>query len=1107
MTTNEIQFQIISQQQILSTEQLTALYQTLPQYPDADLCSLLQSYGYLDQAAVNAIRGQVQSYQSSSSGRLPASSSGHFGTVEPSQAASEQSIVRQLHEVLKANPWFQPSAELLWEKLQKLGEGGMGTVYKVRDPRLQRNAALKLLLEEGDELAIKRFLREVKITARLEHPNIPPVYEVGKTTSGQHYMVMKVVEGITLKDRIKRLHRKKNADQAAVDEVLSALVKVGEAVSYAHSQGIVHRDLKPENIMLGRFGEVQVMDWGIAKDLESLDESEEGVVESCDVSSNELASLGVTVTGSMVGTPGYMAPEQIEGEASPEGDVYALGVILTEILTGEKAIAGSTNVERIAATVTGNAKTPRSYDRKIAKDIDALAVAACQLNPKQRLASAELFVENLRAYLGHEALPLYRYSLLQRSLRTISRSPGFFVSMAMLLVLLTSTTTLYQAFRTSERQREAAEDSAKEAEGREDALKEAVRSLYELEQAVQRGMPEAKIIEKLDAALRLGEFDESLLISAAKICRKAGLNDRAKELLVKAIQENKDNEPYEALFILHKIELSESSSATVRMTSAAKEIARIAKEAGVTNEFTVTLDAAKLYMKGDLEAAEKIMGDLEKYSTSFSFGYYVRGLIEQKLFKDEAARESYNNSLKHEPGFTSALLGLAELERKVGRTDEAAQLYALAIEENPKDWRAYSNRSQLRRLRLDYVGAMEDINIAVRLNNKNVGSLLNRAAIKNAINDLEGALTDMELAARKSPDNPIVLGTLGLIYIQTGKVSEARKILDRVQIPTKDIIAYRIRSQLKAGLKDYTGSLSDLDFAIGLDKNNSELFRMRAMVRRLKGELTSAIEDFNQSIQINPKNIVALNTRGVTLMELKQNKKAILDFQAVLKIAPKHPKALENLGTTLKRMKRYREAIQAFSRLLQIDANNVSALRMRATCRQNSKDYRGSLVDLDRVERLAPNDKDLYSNRGVLKVMLKDYQGAIKDMTKAIERNPKNPQLYVNRSTAFKRFKKYPEAIQDLSQSIKMAPGKLAGYLLRAELYELMKKYELALKDFDKVIEFAPNKSGAYLSKGRVLVRLKRNSEAAKVIDRFLKMNPTAPNTDKLRAFVKKHSK
>jgi serine/threonine protein kinase len=226
--------------------------------------------------------------------------------------------------------------------LQKLDEGGMGVVYRATDHALGREVAVKALREGSapDSAAARRFLEEARITAQLQHPAIPPVHQVGALSDGRPFLAMKLIQGRTL-------HELLQEQGPGAARWLGVFEAVCQAVAYAHSRGVIHRDLKPSNVMVGAFGEVQVMDWGLAKDLASPGREAGGSSASEDAAH--------TRAGAVMGTPAYMAPEQARGEpADARADVFALGSMLAAVLTGKPAFVGTTARETIARTAAGD---------------------------------------------------------------------------------------------------------------------------------------------------------------------------------------------------------------------------------------------------------------------------------------------------------------------------------------------------------------------------------------------------------------------------------------------------------------------------------------------------------------------------------------------------------------------------------------------------------------------------------------------------------------------------------------------------------------------------------------------------------------------------------
>jgi serine/threonine protein kinase len=222
-----------------------------------------------------------------------------------------------------------------------VAQGGMGAIVSAIDSNLRRTVALKVILS-GNNAAdehVQRLITEARITGQLEHPNIVPLYELGVTRSGVVYYTMRMVEGPTLSTVLDRLRG--NSDEIVkrfgLAKLLTIFQKVCDAVAFAHSRGVVHRDLKPDNVMIGEFGEVMVMDWGLAKVLNATEESDSDS-EFLDRDDVRIINDDTyqTIVGRVKGTPRYMAPEQAQGlteEIDERTDIYALGAMLYSILT------------------------------------------------------------------------------------------------------------------------------------------------------------------------------------------------------------------------------------------------------------------------------------------------------------------------------------------------------------------------------------------------------------------------------------------------------------------------------------------------------------------------------------------------------------------------------------------------------------------------------------------------------------------------------------------------------------------------------------------------------------------------------------------------------
>ncbi|HYK50611.1 MAG TPA: serine/threonine-protein kinase [Terriglobales bacterium] len=260
--------------------------------------------------------------------------------------------------------------------VDKLGEGGMGGVYRVKDAALGRQVALKVttMVDSSGEFAV-RLLREAKIIAQLEHPGIVPVHDVGALPDGRVFYTMKLVQGRRLDQQTAKL--------GGVPERLRIFQKICETVSFAHAHKVLHRDLKQQNIMVGRFGEVLVMDWGLAKSLHAETAAEPAGMGAMDLTKETSGAVAPdTAHGAVLGTPGYMAPEQARGDTAavgPRADVFSLGAVLKFLL--ENGVAMPKPLAAIADKATAEDMEQRYVSvEEMAADVthylDGLPVAA-----------------------------------------------------------------------------------------------------------------------------------------------------------------------------------------------------------------------------------------------------------------------------------------------------------------------------------------------------------------------------------------------------------------------------------------------------------------------------------------------------------------------------------------------------------------------------------------------------------------------------------------------------------------------------------------------------------------------------------------------------------
>ncbi len=416
---------------------------------------------------------------------------------------------------------------------EALARGGMGMILAARDVNIRRVTAMKVLTAENPtDKQLLRFIEEAQITGQLEHPNIVPVHELGVSDSGRIYYTMKMVEGVTLLDVIKgvREHRHEIIDKYPISRLLTVFAKVCDAVAFAHSRGVIHRDLKPDNVMIGDFGEVLLMDWGLAKvvgDKAMLS----GMIEEDGVSLEEAVNRiparqsmanQRTLEGQILGTPNYMPPEQAAGKISEldkRTDIYSLGGVLYDLLCLRAPIEGANLKEMVEKINKGYIPNPNIYnprrdskgeivypdgiilhhcpENRVPEATAAVAMKAMSFDPNDRYQTVEELQEDIFKYQTGFATSAESASPLRLLTLTLKRHKreSIFICIALIIAILMTAFFIINLNGKNASLIGALEEIEKSEVEREKLIRAiAPRMVEEAEEAIQEG--------KWDTALR-----------------------------------------------------------------------------------------------------------------------------------------------------------------------------------------------------------------------------------------------------------------------------------------------------------------------------------------------------------------------------------------------------------------------------------------------------------------------------------------------------------------------------------------------------------------------------------------------------------------------------
>jgi eukaryotic-like serine/threonine-protein kinase len=792
--------------------------------------------------------------------------------------------------LVRPNGGDDPSCGTRFRIDGEIARGGMGSVLKGRDPDLGRDVALKVLREDlrdnGD--MVRRFVEEAQIGGQLQHPGIVPIYEMGTFDDRRPFFSMKLVKGDTL---AKLLASRQNPGES-LPRFLSIFESIAQTIAYTHARGVIHRDLKPSNVMVGSFGEVQVMDWGLAKVLPRggiVDDAAAGKIPKDEtVIATARSGSGdsdLSRAGSILGTPSYMAPEQARGEldrVNERADVFALGSILCEILTGQPAFLGRTSGELQRKSALGDLADAFARLDSSGADADLIALAKHCLarEPEDRPNAAGVVSDRVTAYLAGVQQRLRRAEITTVEERARRR----LTTVAAAAVILLS---LFGAGGYAWNQQQKAERMAKTARAVDEALADAARLLGEARSAppgdAGRWSAAVAAAKRAEGLLSQGEAGALLksrvdsLVSDVERDRAAAA-EKARQIEIDRI-------------LLEELESVRGNRVDHReLKRADGEYAGVFRKAGLDLDATGPVEAGKwlaartepIEMAGYLDDWTLVRRRLGRPEADWRRVVAAaragdpdawRDALRAKFGRNDAETTAELRRLAEAPGLEDqpapGLLLLAR-QLKFGCDDgtRAAQVLRRAARRYPGDFRIHfelalasgatveSNASS-NDIFPDPEEAVRHLRAALGIRPASVSTHVVLSFALLASRKLEEAEAECREAVRLKPDDPVAHSSLGNAFRWQGKHEESgRELREAIRLKPDDggfhgVLAISLRDQLK-----FDESLPEFREALRLKPDLFPLYLDYAHALRRKTDYVGALAVVRKAQALSGRSLV-----------------------------------------------------------------------------------------------------------------------------------------------------------------------------------------------------------------------------------------------------------
>jgi tetratricopeptide (TPR) repeat protein len=992
-------------------------------------------------------------------------------------------------QVHPAPPGAPPAADSSSQRYQLRGEiahGGMGTVFAARDRVLNRDVAVKVLREEfrHHASALRRFIEEGQITAQIQHPGVPPVHDCGNLPDGRPFIAMKLIKGRTLSE----LLGERPDPKYDLPRYLTVVEQVCQAVAYAHSKGVIHRDLKPGNVMVGAFGEVQVMDWGLAKVLADgpthadrfAEQTPEEPLQSVIESGRQADSA--TQAGSLLGTPAYMPPEQARGEiehTDRRSDVFAIGAILCEVLTGRPPYIGSMK-EMQALAVVGHQAAALERLAGCGADAELVELAKHCLTPRPEGRPAD-------AGAVAEALATYRSGVEGR-------------------------------LRKAEV--EAAATAARAAEERKRRRFQMVTAIAVLVSAggigwlwerqvlarrAERSRQEAQMREGVDAALGQAEDElrhERLEVAGAALAQaeKRLADDGPDDLRERLTRDQRDlamareldrilerrwtmvDGKYDLDFARRQYPIAFRDYGLPTGDTPAPALAEVVQASTIQKRLIDGLD--EWYAVDPVPAVAELLGAADPDPARTA----IRTALQNKAHSDwqSLVRRLETDSLPS--GFIACVCGGDRLP-----VDESVRLLHAAQARQPDRFTlTFLLANKLwDRVGKDRQDAIGYYRAALALRPHSVAACINLAIALNEFGDHDGSLACCRRAVELDPKYSYAHNNLGVALASTGDIEGALACYRKaVELDPTNATAHRNLGIVQDLKGNHDASIASIRKSVEVEPRFVVGYNSLGVVLKKKGDLDGAIAAWRKSVEIDPKNVLALRSLGLSLKEKGDLPGAVDYYHKALAIDPGHALTYDNLGLALDTKGDLAEAADAFRKAAELDLKNGLYQRQLGIVLFRKNQVNASITAFRKAIELDPKDSVAWDNLGVALNSKADYAGSIAAYRKAIELDPKDILAHKNLAIALGNRGDREGAVANWRKAVAIDPKDTAALSgLGVALWQ-KKEFDEAIDVFHRTIALDPKQPLAYMRLGLVLKDKGDRDAAVDAYRKAAELNP-----------------